>query len=219
MLEITGDHVAKLNDEDLRTLVARLCEAELRQGSLPVSAVSAGGDQNAADGGIDVRVDIPTESENLDFIPKPITGFQVKCSDMPAGVIASEMRQKGVLRPSILELAMTHGSYVIVSSQGSTADSALRSRRKAMQTAIDDLPDGVTLHLDFYDRDRLARWVRSYPGVDLWLRERIGEPLSGWRAYGNWAYGDPADSEYLLDEKARIVSRQAGSHEGLSVEK
>lgn len=219
MLEITGDHVAKLNDEDLRTLVARLCEAELRRNGLPISAVSAGGDQNAADGGVDVCLSLAAESESLDFIPRSITGFQVKCSDMPAGAIALEMRPRGVLRPSILELAKANGSYVIVSSQGSTADSALQNRKKAMQQAVGDLPEGVTIHLDFYDRDRLARWVRSYPGVDLWLREHIGEPLSGWQSYGSWAYGDLANSEYLLDEKARIVSRTTGSREALSVEK
>lgn len=218
MLEITSDHVAKLNDEDLRILVARLCEAELSRGSLPVSAVTAGGDQNAPDGGIDVRVDLPAESACLDFILRSVTGFQVKCSDMPAGAITLEMRPKGVLRSSIRELAIAHGAYVIVSSQGSTADSALRDRRNAMQNAIGDLPDGATLNLDFYDRDRLARWVRSYPGVALWLRERIGEFLSGWRAYGNWAFGDPADSDFLLDDKGRIVSRQAGIHDAISVE-
>ncbi len=57
MFDIEGSHIAELNDSDLRTLVARLCEAELRRNGLPVSAVIAGGDQNAADGGLDVCVD------------------------------------------------------------------------------------------------------------------------------------------------------------------
>ena len=43
MFEITGDDIAALNDTDLRTLVGRLCEAELRRGGLPVSAVTYGG--------------------------------------------------------------------------------------------------------------------------------------------------------------------------------
>jgi hypothetical protein len=30
MLEITGDDIALLNDEDLRTLVGRMCESEMR---------------------------------------------------------------------------------------------------------------------------------------------------------------------------------------------
>lgn len=218
MLEINGNHIARLNDEDLRILVARLCEAELCRCGLPLSAVTAGGDQNAADGGIDVRVQLSTDAISSDFIPKPVTGFQVKCSDMPTNAIKSEMRPKDVLRLSIRELAIANGAYVIVSSKGSTADKALRNRRDVMRQAISDLPDTANLHLDFYDRDRLARWVRCYPSVELWLRERIGEPLSGWRAYGNWAFGDPADSEYLFDDKGRIISRYARNQGTMSIE-
>ena len=219
MLDITGDHIIKLSDEDLRTLVARLCEAELRRSNLPLSSITAGGHQNAADGGLDVRVVLPDGLHDLDFIPKCFTGFQVKQQDMPSSAIKAEMRPDGKLRPSISELASKNGAYVIVSGQGSTADSALNNRKSAMQSAISDLPPGTSLDLDFYDRDRLARWVRDYVGVALWLRERIGDPLAGWRPYGNWAYGDPVDSEYLLDDKCRIVApQQAEGNAPLTIE-
>jgi hypothetical protein len=56
MFEITRDDIAALNDEDLRTLIGRLCEAELRRNGLPVSAATWGGDQTAKDGGLDVRL-------------------------------------------------------------------------------------------------------------------------------------------------------------------
>ncbi|HQV89263.1 MAG TPA: hypothetical protein PKY67_03730 [Nitrosomonas sp.] len=217
MLNITGDHISKLNDEDLRTLVVRLCEAELRRLNIPLSAVTAGGHQNAADGGIDVRVELPNDSPDLDFILKSVTGFQVKQEDMPPSAIRPEMRPNKELRPSIFELASKKGAYVIVSGKGSTADSALKNRKSAMQDSVSDLPPGTSLTLDFYDRDRLAIWIKSYPGVALWLRERIGEPLAGWRPYGNWAYGDTIDSEYLLDDKCRIIApQQAGDNTPLT---
>ena len=217
MIEISSAHIRRLGDEDLRILVIRLCEAELRRCGLPLSSLTAGGDQNAADGGIDVRIDLKVGSSCLDFIPRPITGFQVKCSDMPPKAITKEMRPGGELRASIVALAANQGSYVIVSSEDTTSDTALQNRRKAMQEAITDLLDGANLHLDFYDRERLATWIRSYPGVGLWLRERIGEPLSGWRGYGNWTSGDLPDSEYLLDDTGRVISQQS-SGEPLSVE-
>ena len=219
MLDITGEHIGKLSDEDLRTLVVKLCEAELRRSNFPLSAVTAGGHQNAADGGLDVRVELPNDSPDLDFIPKGDTGFQVKQQDMPAAAIDSEMRPDGNLRPSICQLASKHGAYVIISGQGSTADFALQNRRAAMQTAISDLPQGTSLVLDFYDRDRVARWAREYPGVAMWLRERTGEPMAGWHPYGNWAYGDMVGSEYLLDDKCRIVApQQADGNAPLTVE-
>lgn len=219
MLDITGDHISKLSDEDLRTLVVRLCEAELRRLNLPLSAITAGGHQNAADGGLDVRVELPNGLPDLDFIPRSDTGFQVKQQDMPASAIGVEMCPDGVLRSSICKLASKNGAYVIVSGLGSTADFALTKRREAMQSAASGAPQGATLYVDFYDRDRIARWVRKYPGVALWLRERIAEPLAGWRPYGNWAYGDSADSEYLLDDKCRIVApQQAEGNAPLTVE-
>ena len=65
----TGGHVADLNDADLRTLVARFCLAELRQQRCPGCSVTAGGNQNAADGGLDVRVECPTALREPDFVP------------------------------------------------------------------------------------------------------------------------------------------------------
>src|SRR5258706_12521307 len=59
MLEITPEHIAELGDADLRTLIGHLCEAELASRGLPVSSVTWGGDQRAADGGLDVRVALP----------------------------------------------------------------------------------------------------------------------------------------------------------------
>ena len=129
MLDITGDHISKLSDEDLRTLVVKLCEAELCRFNLPLSAVTAGGHQNAADGGIDVRVELLSNSSPLDFIPRNVTGFQVKQEDMPPSAIQPEMRPKKKLRPSICELASKQGAYVIVCGKGSTTDSALKTVR------------------------------------------------------------------------------------------
>lgn len=127
MFEITSEDIALLNDEDLRAVVARLCETEVRLGGLSSSYVTWGGDQNAPDGGIDVRVALPPGSVIDNFLPRAATGFQVKKQDMPRAEILDEMRPKGVIRPSIRRLADQSGAYIIVSSEGSTSDSALTS--------------------------------------------------------------------------------------------
>jgi hypothetical protein len=51
MFEITADDVVQLSDEDSRSLLALLCEAEMHSRGLPVSPVTWGGNQNAPDGG------------------------------------------------------------------------------------------------------------------------------------------------------------------------
>ena len=96
MFEITGDDIAALNDEDLRTLVGRLCEAELRRRALPASAVMWGGNQTAKDGGLDVHVALPAGTQIDGFVARPCTGFQVKKPDMPRAEILDEMRPNGV---------------------------------------------------------------------------------------------------------------------------
>src|ERR1035437_3363405 len=111
MFEITSDDIARLDDERLRAVVARLCEAELRQRGLSPSRVTWGGNQNAADGGIDVRVALLPGSMIDGFVPRPATGFQVKQQDMPHAAIIDEMQPKGVLRPSIQQLADEAGAY------------------------------------------------------------------------------------------------------------
>jgi hypothetical protein len=97
MFEITGDDVAQLSDDNLRSLVALLCEAEMRDRGLPVAAVTWGGNQNAPDGGIDVRVALPATTVIDGFVPRPQTGFQVKKPDMTASSIGPEMRPEGSL--------------------------------------------------------------------------------------------------------------------------
>jgi hypothetical protein len=214
LFDITPEHILALDDEGLRLLIARLCKADLRLRGLPVSAVLYGGNQIAADGGIDVRVELSAGTEISGFIPRPATGFQAKADDMPASKIAEEMRPprtkrvKGTtapLRPSICDLAAAGGAYVIVSSKDSTTHSMLIERRAAMRAAVADLDGSDALHLDFYDRTRMADWVGGFQGEVLWVRERIGQPLPGWRPFGNWSWApDGTDGAYLSDDTARL---------------
>lgn len=228
MFDITGGDIANLNDADLRTLVARLALAELRKQGGALSTVIAGGNQDAADGGLDVRVECPVPLPNPDFVPRPNTGFQVKKPDMPAGKIADEMRPKpkgkrgaqakGELRQAIRDLAELSGSYIIVSSQGSVADGPLAGRRKAIRDALDDLPGAEKLHTDFYDRDRIANWVNEYPGTSAWVRARIGRSLFGWSSVGEWLgtkVNGPA--RYLFDDKACLTDESTSDRNQLTI--
>ena len=86
MLEITGDDIADLADDDLRALVARLCEAELRQGDLPAAAVTWGGAQDAPDGGIDVRVALPHGTTIDGFIKSNAAVLNDLAKEVPSGM-------------------------------------------------------------------------------------------------------------------------------------
>lgn len=218
ILEVTADQIADLTDTDLRTLVAYLCEREVRAHGHSPSAVTWGGHQNAGDGGIDVRVALPAGTAIAGYVPKPATGFQVKAQDMPHGAILKEMAPGGVVLPSIAELAADGGAYVIVSSKGSVADSSLTDRRAAMAEAVKSLSSALSL--DFYDRRRIASWVNQHAGLVPWVRERLGLPLSGWRPFEDWSSAPaPLDAPYLLDARTRLVGPSIKAASGVDAEK
>ncbi len=218
MFEITGAQVADLNDADLRTLVARLALAELRAQGCPSSSVTSGGNQDAADGGLDVRIECQSALPSPDFVPRQHTGFQVKKPDMPASAIRDEMRPGGVLRPVIAELAARFGAYIIVSAQGSVADKPLSDRRDAIRTQLGDLPEAGQLHSDFYDRDRLATWVNHYPGIAAWVRTRLGIGMSGWSSIGDWCgVGVSEETPYLFNDKACLTDERTSDREQLTI--
>lgn len=180
MFEVVGSDIERLSDAELRSLVLRLASSELRKQGLPISAVTAGGHQDAPDGGLDVRVACSVAMARADFVPRANTGFQVKKPDMAAGAIRKEMCPKGALRPAIAELAQLQGAYIIVSAQGSVADKPLQERREAMRAQLTSLASPTDLYVDFYDRDRIAAWVNEYPGVAAWVRSVAGRALNGW---------------------------------------
>ncbi|MES2972942.1 MAG: hypothetical protein V4757_05005 [Pseudomonadota bacterium] len=199
-----------MSDVDLRELVARLCEAELASLGHSPAAVTWGGSQTAADGGLDVRVELHGGFPINGFIPRPSTGFQVKKPDMPRVQILEEIAPQGVVRESIRDLTERSGAYIIVSSSGSTADAPLRNRRRAMRDALHGVDSSERLQTDFYDRTRVATWTRQHPGVIAWMKERIGRRLQGWSPYGNWS-GSPeaADAAYLVDEQVKLQSTRS----------
>lgn len=210
MFEVSGDEIQRLDDVELRTLVARLAIAELNAKGHPISGVTAGGDQNAADGGLDVRVELQGASYAGDFIPRVPFGIQVKKPDMGPAAIAGEMKPNGTLRAVLGELADSGGAYVIVSSQGSVADKPLQNRRNAMSGAYVGHRAAHKVHTDFYDRERLAMWVNQYPGVAAWVRARIGRPLAGWQPLGDWSgIRVGGDGKYIADDAACLVDARS----------
>ena len=218
LLEITGDDVARLDDADVRALIGLLCEADYRSAGLPTKGITWGGHQDARDGGLDVVVRCDTQPPHNSFVPKSVTGFQIKKPDMPRSEIRKEMRPGGVLREEIKGLIRENGAYIIVSSAGSTTNTALIDRVNAMRQAVADENDHQRLQLDFLDRGRVATWLRSHPSLILWVCNKIGRQLNGWRPYENWAKAPGGiEEEYLLDDGLRLHEATKFRDKGVSI--
>jgi hypothetical protein len=198
--------IAALTDVELRELVARLCEAEIAEAGLPRSAVRWSGSQTAPDGGLDVEVRCDGLIQNSHFLPSIPAGLQVKKPKMGPAKIQEEMCPDGALRDVIEALADSGGAYIIVSLDDDCASKPLADRKSAMQTAIAALPSASKLKLDFYDRGQIANWLRAHPGVQLWAREKLGRPATGWRPHGKWTSTPSGEDDTLIrDESLRVT--------------
>ena len=201
ILDVTREQLRQLDGDSLRELVALLCEAEIQQAGMPISAVKWGGAHTAADGGLDVEVDLENREFRGDFVQRNLTGFQVKKPSMPPSRIPAEMSPKGQLRPIFHDLAERNGCYVIVSVADDPSDSRLTQRLDAMREQVSPVEHDDNLHLDFYGRGKLSQWLRRHPGVQLWLQDRLGFPLRGWKSFGRWSYVPPDDDDRLISRE------------------
>jgi hypothetical protein len=211
LLDVTGADIGLLSDADLRVLTGKLCEADYLQAGLPTYGIRWGGHQDAADGGVDVQVSRPPESDCTIFsppsdsqIPRADTVFQAKQCNMPRSSILAEMGKAGVVQ-LLGELASVDGAYVIVSGE-STTKTMLEDRIAAMRQAVGLISNSHRLALDFYDQTTIASWVRRHDTLIHWVLERVGRPSSGWRTYGYWASGrGTVEDCYLLDTRAKLI--------------
>ncbi|CAK8722554.1 ATP-binding protein [Candidatus Electrothrix laxa] len=217
--ELEPADLSSLNDADLREMVARLCEAELVRQKVQPSCVLWGGAQEAADGGLDVRITAPTKFNKADFVPREHTGFQVKKNSMSKAACKKEMLEKdNDVKPVIIDLASQKGAYIIVSGKDDCSDKMLSERRLGMSKAVENLSNKNELLFDFYGRDRLSTWLRKHPGVALWVRSRLGKPLSGWTPFGRWAATPPdQDDKFLLDDHPCVIDANSQKKEPIPI--
>ena len=210
-LDLTPQDLLKLSDADLREMIRRLCEAELTSQNLPTSAVLAGGAQEAADGGLDVVVKLNPPLKAPNFIPRPYTGFQVKKHGMTPQACQNEMLYHSKAPKSVIrELAAASGAYIMVTTDN-CSDSMLKNRLDSMQKAVSTLPNHDQIFLDFYGIDRLNQWLSLFPGTQLWVRERIGRPLTSWQSHGRWTTVPTEDNDaYITDKQPHITDISEG---------
>ncbi|WP_342242364.1 hypothetical protein [Ensifer sp. OTU672] len=207
LFSITKADIKALNDEQARELVARLSMAELEGQGCSRAAVTWGGNQRAADDGVDVEVTSVNPVKAGGYIPAPLTAFQVKAEKFPASKITDEMKPKPThaLRKVFDEIAAGSGAYVIVSTQDDVSKKFMAERAKAMTDALVGSPHVGKVKLGFYDAQKMADWASAHPAVAVWLRSTLGKPLRGWKPYGAWAHGETDESaEFLFDDGVRI---------------
>lgn len=218
IFDIEKDELLRLSDTQLEELIARLAEAEISaQGHSP-AYVHWSGSINAPDGGIDVHVKVPVEQMSAGFIERSDTIFQAKKHPMPRATITSEMTTDGALSPTISEQAKKGGSYIIVSLGDDCSPPMKKDRLQAMKYAIQDDPNSSNIHLDFYDRSKLAQWLRQHPSVMLWAKKTLGQGYSGWQPYGAWSNPPQGSEDTLISAPGVTITLPSGKGQKLAIQ-
>lgn len=202
--EVTKELVADLDDVQLRALLERLLAAEATKRGISHFAIAVGGNQIAADGGVDASISWKDLPEPADWLPRRLIYFQCKAEAMGPAKIHDEMRPAGKPRPIFSELAAEAGAYVIFSTDDPTK-SAMDNRLEAMRDSLDDVEQADRIQLDFYGADRIARWANRHPGVAIWLLGQGGRSLGGWRPYGDWSAEGATSKPYIADDQVRAT--------------
>lgn len=200
--DVTDKDIAELNDDDLRELIGKLCEATLNKYNIDTMCVSYGGNQNEPDGGVDIRIK-SAESFNEDWaIPRNNTIIQVKKPSMPNSAIKKEMTNKdGSIKESIKELVELSGAYIIVSSKESLADTRKNERISCMRKILSKIDKRQKVKVEFYDSKRIAIWVKQFPALIMWVNEKVNKRTSGWNTYYNWSNPNECEKDFIIDEK------------------
>lgn len=218
VLELPKDALLGLTDVQLEQLIGRLSEAEAVANGALVSDVRFSGSITAPDGGVDIRVVASSDPFSSGFIPRFNTVFQSKKDSMGAAAIAGEMRPKNVLLPAISKQCDLSGAYIIVSLEDDCSETMRTSRLQAMEAAVGDHPKRNAIHLDFYDRFKLHQWLRQHPGIMLWVRNELGQPLSGWQPHGRWSHVPHGTPDDLIMEPGVSVILPIQQHQRLTLE-
>lgn len=217
IFDIDKDELLGLSDTLLEELIAHLAEAEVAACGHSPARVRWSGSINAPDGGIDVHVQVPVEQLNSGYIERPDTVFQAKKHRMRRADILREMAPSGVLSPMISGQATKGGSYIIVSLDEDCSPSMLAKRVKAMHEAVRHDPSHPTLHLAFYDRAKLAQWIRQHPSVMLWVNRILGRGYSGWQPYGAWSCPPQEAEDTLITASGITISLPSEKGHPLSI--
>lgn len=206
IFDIEKDDLLRLSDLQLEELIARLAEAEVAVHGHSPAYVNWSGSINAPDGGIDIHVQVPVEQLQTGFLERSNTILQAKKHSMPKAAITKEMITDGKLSPAISEQAARGGSYIIVSLEDDCSPLMKADRLQAMQNAVADDPNRGNLHLDFYDRSKLAQWLRQHPSIMLWTKRKLGQGCSGWQPYGAWSNPPAGATDTLISAPGVTVT-------------
>jgi hypothetical protein len=177
--QVTAEHISRLKDVQLTTLLRRLLHLEAERYGLPTSGVSVPLNITVSDGGEDGRIQWSAGLKHTNWIPRRLTLFQIKATSLSPEQCANELCDKqGKLKPSVSAFLKGKGAYVFVCGHDynkKAIDARVKRADQCVRRKIKNLAKNRMI--DFYDANRMADWTNEYFAAAIYVLEACGQAL------------------------------------------
>lgn len=204
VLEVTPEHIARLNSVELTTLLRRLLHLEAQRYGLPISGVTVPLKITVSDGGEDGRIEWSEGPASTDWIPCRGTSFQIKATELTPKQCADELAdKKGRVKPLVRHCFMTNGAYVFFCGREYNPKQIKNRIDRATKSAKEILPKKIKrVRIEFYDATRIASWTNQYFAAAVYVLEECGHSLvAGLQTWEQWSgYAPYVNYQFTSDD-------------------
>ena len=201
--QVSGEHVARFNQQLFPELLRRLLYAEAYASHLPADGIHVASNVTAPDGGEDGRIEWQGGVPRTRHLPGRLNQFQLKAGPIDPAQAAKDVLRRGQVKAMVREALCDRGHYLMLCAHPYARKEIERRRRRILEAVRD-----AGVHVDdgqiaFWDADQIAAWVNQHPSVAIWVKESTQPGTVGpFRSWTHWAsHPDHENSPWVPDER------------------
>lgn len=204
---IEAADISRLNEIQLTQLLQVLLFLEAEANDLAKRAVEVSLNIKVGDGGEDGRVSWINGPDSTDFIPKRLTLFQNKATEMGPTEYGDEiLTTSGKIKPLVEQVLDSGGAYIVFTRQDLNT--------KLKQARIDKIREKLneagktyfsSCEILIYDASQISGWVNLYVSAISNVQSWIGRPSHpGLKSFNSWK----EDADIVRFKFCPVVSRE-----------
>jgi len=160
---------------------------------------------NVGDGGLDIVIEnaVPTSE---DVIPRGLSGFQIKSSDLSPSECRKELHQNGslenLLKPGIRRVLDNNGTYILVLFEEMPHETMKKDREEAIKEEFGQM-GYASAQIRVYTINQIISFAERYPALVAWLKDYGIECLP----FQEWAKNADvnAPKTFVVDDQRRGI--------------
>lgn len=202
--DVTGEHIAALDERTFPPLLRRLLNAEAHFYSVPAGGIHVASNVSAPDGGEDGRITWTGGPERTPFLPSRFCQFQLKAGKVtPAAAGREVLTKAGAVKDMVRSVLEAGGHYILLCAHPyvqKEIEKRETSIRKALRGAGVNIVDE---RVAFRDADQVAAWVNHHPAIAVWVKDLTRRGTIGpFRSWSHWAgRAEHEGSPWVEDER------------------